>query len=178
MEPDKIVCATWKFVSLKELKMHLNKVVYRTLALVVVVGAIGQISAKPNFTGEWKMNPGRSSFAPLPAPDSLVRKVSQHDSHLKIQTTQFGQQREIVTDLLYTTDGQECKNTIRGQEFTGTAQWQGDSLVIESKRQVQGMDLTQTENWTLSADGRTLTIANHVQTPQGAFDITLVLEKH
>ena len=157
--------------------MHPDKIVYRTLALLVVLGAVGQMSAKPNFTGEWKMDPARSSFAPLPAPDSLVRKVTQHDSSLKIQTTQFGQQRQIVTDLSYTTDGRECRNTIRGQEFTGTAQWQGDTLVVASKRQVQGMELTQTENWSLSADGHTLTIANHVQTPQGAFDITLVLER-
>jgi hypothetical protein len=39
------------------------------------------------------------------------------------------------------------------------------------------MEIAQRENWTLSADGRTLTIANHVETPQGAFDITIVLEK-
>jgi hypothetical protein len=49
--------------------------------------------------------------------------------------------------------------------------------VIESKREVQGMEIVQRESWTLSADGHTLTIANHVQTPQGAFDITIVLEK-
>ncbi len=66
---------------------------------------------------------------------------------------------------------------IRGQEFTGTAVWDGDTLVIESKREVQGMQIVQRESWSLSGDGQTLTIVNHVQTPQGAFDITIVLEK-
>ena len=42
---------------------------------------------------------------------------------------------------------------------------------------LQGMEIIQRENWTLSADGETLTIGNHIQTPQGAFDITIVLEK-
>lgn len=149
----------------------------RLLALAVLLGAINQVSAKPNFSGEWKMNPSKSNYAPLPQPDKLVRKISQHDSHLKITTTQFGQQREIVTDLSYTTDGAECKNVIRGQEFTGTARWDGDTLLIESKREVQGMEIVQKESWTLSSDGQTLTIANHVQTPQGAFDITIVLDK-
>jgi len=39
------------------------------------------------------------------------------------------------------------------------------------------MELTQTGNWSLSADGHTLAIANRAQTPQGALDITLALEK-
>lgn len=155
----------------------------RTLALrilplaLLLLGTVGRIGAQPNFSGEWKMNQAKSNFAPLPQPDKLVRKIVHHGSHLKIRTTQFGQQREIVTDLAYTTDGAECKNVIRGQEFTGSARWDGDRLVIASKREVQGMEIVQTENWSLSPDGQTITIANHVETPQGAFDISIVLEK-
>jgi hypothetical protein len=147
------------------------------LPAALLLAAVSQLCAQPNFSGEWKMNAAKSNFAPLPQPDRLVRKIVQHDSHLKIRTTQFGQQREIVTDLAYTTDGAECKNVIRGQQFTGNARWDGDTLSIESKRAVQGMEIVQTERWTLSADGRTMTIANNVETPQGAFDITIVLEK-
>jgi hypothetical protein len=157
--------------------MQAKTLVLRMLAPVLLLGAIDHVCAQPNFSGEWKMNSAKSNFAPLPQPDRLVRKISQHDSRLKIKTTQFGQQREIVTDLSYTTDGAECKNVIRGQEFTGNARWDGDTLLIESKREVQGMEIVQKESWTLSADGQTLTIANHVQTPQGAFDITIVLDK-
>lgn len=157
--------------------MKASMIVLRILAAAALLGAAGQASAKPNFTGEWKMNPDASSFAPLPAPDRMVRKIVQHDPRLKITTTQFGQQKEIVTELLYTTDGKQCRNVIRGQQFTGNARWDGDTLVIESRREVQGMGISQTENWTLSPDGQTLTIINHVQTPQAAFDITIVLEK-
>jgi hypothetical protein len=157
--------------------MQAKTIAFRMLVAAVLCGAIGQASAKPNFTGEWKMNSARSNFAPLPAPDTMVRTISQHDSQLKIKTTQFGQQREIVTELAYTTDGAKCKNVIRGQEFTATAVWDGDTLVIESKREVQGMEIVQRESWSLSGDGQTLTIVNHVVTPQGAFDVTIVLEK-
>jgi hypothetical protein len=161
----------------KEHRMQAKTIVFRILAPALLLGAVNQVCAQPNFSGEWKMNPTRSNFAPLPLPDKLVRKISQHDSHLKIKTTQFGQQREIVTDLAYTTDGAVCKNVIRGEAFTGTARWDGDTLVIQSKREVQGMEIIQRESWTLSTDGQTLTIGNHIQTPQGAFDITIVLEK-
>lgn len=157
--------------------MLIKTLAFRILPAALLLAAVSQLCAQPNFSGEWKMNAAKSNFAPLPQPDRLVRKIVQHDSHLKIRTTQFGQQREIVTDLAYTTDGAECKNVIRGQQFTGNARWDGDTLSIESKRAVQGMEIVQTERWTLSADGRTMTIANNVETPQGAFDITIVLEK-
>jgi hypothetical protein len=157
--------------------MQTKTLALRILPLAVLLGAFNQLCAQPNFSGEWKMNPAKSNFAPLPQPDKMVRKIAQHDSHLKIRTTQFGQQREIVTDLAYTTDGAPCKNVIRGQEFTGSARWDGDTLLIDSKREVQGMEIVQRESWTLSTDGQTITIANHVETPQGAFDVTLVLDK-
>lgn len=157
--------------------MHIKTLAIRALPLAVMLAASAQLFAQPNFTGDWKMNPAKSNFASLPQPDKLVRKIVQHDTHLKIKTTQFGQQREIVTDLAYTTDGAECKNVIRGQPVTGSARWDGDTLLIESKREVQGSEIVQRESWSLSADGQTITIANNVQTPQGAFDITIVLEK-
>jgi len=157
--------------------MQAKTIVFRILALAAFWGAVNQVSAKPNFTGEWKMNSAKSKFASLPPPERLVRKIGQNGDQLKIKTTQFGQQREIVTELSYTTDGAPCKNVIRGQEFTGAASWDGDTLVVESKREVQGMEIVQRESWTLSPDGQTLTIANNVQTPQGAFVITIVLDK-
>lgn len=157
--------------------MHTRRSVICAVALALWSGAYNNASAAPNFGGEWKMDPVKSSFAPLPAPDTMVRTISHHDSHLKIVTTQSGQQRDITTELSYTTDGKACKNRIRGQEVTGSARWDGDKLVIESQREVQGMLINQRETWTLSEDGQTLNILNHVQTPQGAFDITIVLQK-
>src|SRR5579862_9886551 len=115
--------------------------------LVLLLCGVNAVAARPDFSGDWKMNPSRSSFAPLPAPDSMARKITHHDPQLKIVTTQTGQGHDSVTELSYTTDGKECKNTIRGQEVTGTARWDGDKLVIASKRQSQGMEINQTETW-------------------------------
>ncbi len=158
--------------------MQIKPHALRLLLLTLLSGALSHLQcAHPNFSGEWKLNPTQSNFAPLPQPEKLERKIIHQGIHLKIKTTQYGQDREIVTDLSYTTDGATCKNVIRGDEFTGTARWQGDTLVIDSKREVQGMNLEQKESWNLSSDGQILTIGNHVTTPQGSFDITIVLDK-
>jgi hypothetical protein len=85
-----------------------------------------------------------------------------------------GAQGEVTTELAYTTDG---KVSVNG-ENRGTASWQGDSLVIESGREVQGAKLTQREVWTLSADGKTLTVVTRVTLPQqGEFEVQQVFEK-
>ncbi|MFN7998615.1 MAG: hypothetical protein U0Q18_33640 [Bryobacteraceae bacterium] len=156
--------------------MRLKTIPSLVLPLLFLAG-FTYAAPKPNFTGEWKMNADKSSFAPLPIPEKLTRKISHRDPSLKIITSQSGQQRDIVTELSYTTDGRECQNTIRGQVATGHANWDGDKLVIESKRTAQGMEISQTETWALSEDRQTVTIVNHVITPQAAFDITIVLEK-
>src|ERR1700739_227452 len=110
--------------------MHTRTAVMRTMGLALFLGMLSEASTEINFSGEWKMDPARSSFAPLPAPDTLVRKISHQGSHLKIITTQWGQQREITTELSYTTDGKRCKNIIRGQEVTGTAKCEDGKLVL------------------------------------------------
>ena len=133
--------------------------------------------AAPNLTGEWKLNPSRSNYGPIPAPQLMIRKVRHEDPSLGITTTQKGAQGEVTTELHYTTDGKPAVNQVAGGEATGAAQWQGDRLVIESTREVQGNQMRTRETWSLSDDGKVLTIAAHLALPQGEFDLTLVFEK-
>jgi hypothetical protein len=42
---------------------------------------------------------------------------------------------------------------------------------------MQGTTLTQKDIWTLSADGKTLTVDSHVMLPNGEFDVKQVFDK-
>jgi hypothetical protein len=142
-----------------------------------VIFAVGALAA-PNFSGDWKMNVAKSEFGPIPPPEILTRTIKHQDPVLQYWTHQKGAQGAVTTELKYTTDGKECVNQVNGSEAKGTAKWEGDHLVIESEREVQGVHLTARETWMLSADGKTLTIQNHISVPQqGEFDVKLVLEK-
>jgi hypothetical protein len=124
------------------------------------------------------MNIAKSDFGPIPVPEMLTRSIKHADPSLEYTTHQKGAQGDITTHLKYTTDGKPCVNTVNGSEAKGTAKWQGDGLVIDSTREVQGIQLSSKETWTLSGDGKTLTIASHITVPQqGEFDLRLVLEK-
>ncbi len=137
----------------------------------------GLLSAqdKPNFSGSWKMDAAKSDFGPMPAPDKLERVIDHKDPDMQIKTTQSGQQGEVTSELKYKTDGTESVNKLRGTDVKGIAKFEGEKLVIRSKREVQGMEISITETWTLA--GKVLTIVNAIETPQGSFEGKIVLDK-
>ena len=137
----------------------------------------GLAQAKPDFSGEWKLNVSKSEYAPLPAPNSRTDKITHADPSLKITTTQSGQNGEYTTDLKYSTDGGETTNEVRGNPMKSTAKWDGDTLVITTKTSFGGNEVTLGDKWSLSQDGKVLTINRHITSPQGEVDLKMVLEK-
>ena len=93
---------------------------------------------------------------------------------LASQTTPNG---EMTSEAAYKTDGSDTTNKVRGMDVKGNAKWVGDALTISSKREFQGMEITQVESWTLAEGGKQLVINNKVNTPQGDFDLKFVFDK-
>jgi len=130
-------------------------------------------AAGRNLSGVWKLNAAKSDYGKFPAPLSVTRKITHNDPKLVFSTTQTGPQGDVTSSLTYTTDGKEVVNG----DSKGVAQWIGDKLMIESSREFQGATLKQKEIWTLSGDGKTLTVDSHVSIPNGEFDVKQVFEK-
>lgn len=148
------------------------------LSIVALCLAASHAQAAPNLSGEWKLNVAKSDYGPIPAPDVMTRTIKHADPSLAYSTYQKGQQGEVTTDIKYTTDGQECLNKLpQGGQAKGTARWDGDKLVIESTRDLQGTEVKSKETWTLSDGGKVLTINNHLTVPQGEFDLKLIFDK-
>src|ERR1051325_1645045 len=114
--------------------------------------------AKPNFSGQWTMDASKSDFGPMPAPEKIVRVIDHKEPNLNIKTTQVGQQGEVKSEYSYTTDGKEFTAKSGAGEIKGTATWAADDLVVKSKRQIQNIEIDQTDRWSLSADGKTLKV--------------------
>lgn len=135
--------------------------------------ALPLAAAAPNLSGNWVLNLAKSQYGQFPAPEIMTRRIQHNDPALSMSTYQKGAQGEVTTELKYSTDG---KAVVNGQS-QGSAHWEKDKLVIETSRDYQQTKLTQREEWTLSADGKTLTIASHVKLPNGEFDVKQVFEK-
>ena len=129
--------------------------------------------AAANLTGVWKLNLAKSDFGPAPPPDSMTRTINHNDPSLQMSTFQKGAQGEVTTEVKYTTDGKMAEN--KGSK--GSAKWDGDKLVIDSVRQNQETEIKFHDVYSLSADGKVLTVNTHLAVPQGEFDLTLVFEK-
>ena len=131
------------------------------------------VAAAPNLSGNWVLNLAKSQYGQFPAPEVMTRRIQHMDPALSMSTYQKGAQGEVTTELKYSTDG---KPVVNG-ENKGSAHWEGDKLVIETSRDYQGTTLTQREEWTLSAVGKTLNVTTHVKLPNGEFDVKQVFEK-
>lgn len=133
--------------------------------------------AKQDLTGVWNMVAEKSDFGKLPAPTKIERTIAHKDPSLLIKTVQVGQQGEITSEYKYTTDGTEFSSTTRFGEVKGTAVWEGDDLVVKTKREVQGATISTLERWSLGDGGKSLTVNSQITTPQGEFQYKIYFEK-
>jgi hypothetical protein len=145
--------------------------------LIVLALAAAVAAAKPNLTGEWKLNVPKSDLGQMPAPNSMVQKIAHEDPKLKVAVAVSGDMGEMAWESNYTTDGKESINKIRDNESKSVAKWEGDTLTIETKGKFGDNDFTMNDKWTVSEDGKVLTVNRHMSSSFGEGDQKLVFEK-
>ena len=152
---------------------------FRVLALVLSLHVVGAIClATPmNFSGTWKLNIEKSKFGALPGPVSRTINITHRDPALKLEVTETTANDNRSSVLEYTTDGKKCINKVRGMDFRSIVQWQQGVLVIETEGIYQGEEFHATDRWTLSPDGKTITILREASNKYGETHQTLILEK-
>jgi hypothetical protein len=143
------------------------------LGLALVIG--GQLAAKPDFSGEWKLNVAKSDFGALPPPAFITRNITHAEPALTIVEQQRSDLGDQDTTRRYVTDGTETSFTASGADVKGSAKWDEATLVVVSI--VDAIGLTFNDRMSVSADGKTLTSLVRIGSPQGDLDLTLVFEK-
>jgi hypothetical protein len=133
--------------------------------------------AKANFSGDWKLNVSKSEFGQMPAPSSMVQKMTHDEPNLKVSVKQTSDMGEFAFDSSYTTDGKESTNTIMDNPSKSVVTWDGDTLLIETKGKFGDSEFKMNDKWTASADGKVLTINRHFASSFGEGDQKMVLEK-
>lgn len=162
---------------------------FMVLGVACLVFALGLVaaSAKANFSGTWTLDKTKSEGLPAALKDQVMT-VTQTDDKLVIEsklTTEKGEQNQTDT---YTLDGKPADFTAKGpggMEGKGkrTAKWTADGNGIDVSEEIlfdtpQGSATVNiTRKWTLSADGKTLTIDMNVSSPMGSQQIKRVLVK-
>jgi hypothetical protein len=146
------------------------------LALFVMVAAsVAAASAKVNFSGTWVLDAAKSEG--LRGPSSVTMTVKQDGDKLDVTRKITDQQGDRTTSDTYTADGKEGEFTMQmmgnSQKGKRTVKWSADGSTLEIKetatieRQGQTFDIETVSKWSLSADGKTLTVDQSRTTPQG-----------
>ncbi len=149
------------------------KLLGTVLALALVAG--GQGSAKPNFSGEWKLNPAKSDFGVLPPPSSIRRTITHAEPNLTIVEDHRSDFGDVSNTRKYTTDGSPTTFTSQGAEVKSSATWDDSVLVVVSKVDAAGIAFN--DRMMLSPDGKMLVSSIHISSPQGEVDITVAFDK-
>ena len=112
-------------------------------------------SAKPNFSGHWKLDKSKSDFGAGPQPDEVIEVIDHHEPTLVVNTTTTQSGREQKRSVRYTTDDAENINMVCPATMKTKSHWEGNSLVT-IVRDERGLQLTEAR--TLSKDGKTETV--------------------
>ena len=154
-----------------------RKCISRIAALLAVCGLAAAWSQRqPNFSGEWKTNRPKSEFGPLPAND-LIWTIAHADPKLKLSVTYSGDGGDRTVDMNYLTDGVQTVNKPGALTIRSVGQWEGSELTIESQYDTERGAVTVRERWSLSEDGRTLTMQRAMSGPQANWTQKLVYDK-
>ena len=105
----------------------------------------------------------------------MTRKIVHAEPSMTIDEVQVSPLGEQTTTRSYKTDGSAMTFTVNGATVNGSAKWVKNVLEVLSNVETIGMSFT--DRMTLSPDGKTLTSAVVVTSPQGNMDITAVFEK-
>jgi hypothetical protein len=157
------------------------------LTLLAVVAFSTTAPGNPNFTGTWVLDRSKSDMRQMRNLEavqdaSLTMVVDQQGNLLHVTRTfkiEGEEKQEVHT---YKTDGTETTNTgLRGESVVTRANWEGDKLVVVSIRKISMLvrDITVESRgvWSLSPDGKTLTIEGTVHTPRGAQQMRWVFDR-
>ena len=175
------------------------------LACALLVNVFAAPAAQANFAGTWALDKSKSADLPQQWSnlESLTLTITQDAQQLNVASemkmaadanaggggTGGGRGRGMGAfppSATYKLDGTETTADAtggRGGTSTLKAAWKDDGKTLELKRvskfNFQGNDVTVTtnEDWSLSADGKTLTVKRTSESPRGTQSSTLVFDK-
>lgn len=161
------------------------------LSLFNLTVVLASAEGKVNFSGTWILDKSKSDVSQFIGVGedtekiqnaSMTMMVEQEGANLRvtrIMKIQGDERKEIHT---YKIDGNETTNTgFRGETVVARAFWEGDKLVVVSTRtkRILTKDLSAESRgvWSLSPDGKLLTIAAQVNSLRGEQRVRAVFDK-
>jgi hypothetical protein len=158
-----------------------SKTLILSILLVCCAAALPVAAQQTSFAGKWQLDKNRSFSNPAGLDQTMT--ITQQGAQVKLEAfvkTARGEQN--ITES-YTLDGKEAEfKPANPPNATGKrkAAWlpNGRSILINDETSVDGKTVSQVaRKWTLSADGKTLTVDYFIDDARGSFESKRVFNK-
>jgi hypothetical protein len=138
----------------------MKKIALLVVVLAVAIAGLAVAQGKPDFSGKWapKVDP---NAAPPAGGGGRGGGMGGGPITVKQTATELTQERtmgENVMSTVYKLDGTETVNKTQRGESKSTAKFDGAKLVIKTSMEGPNGVTETTATWSLSADGKELTI--------------------
>ena len=133
------------------------------IALMLMVAAsLLAAQKKPDFSGRWELDAAKSQLRPTKW-NSLAMVIAHQEPKLKINLIlKYPQGPDYTYQIPLTTDGSAASVDMGKNVRLYRANWVGANLALKWNE-----DGERKETWTLSQDGRTLTIVGSAKLTDG-----------
>src|SRR5215469_7994090 len=115
----------------------------------------------PDFSGRWSFNPEKSKNIGMMSEMKMTQTIKQSSASVDVTTEATFQGNNQQTKMHYDLSGKSAANDspMAGPSET-LSRWEGDKLVTTwtSVGAVAGTKTVRTETWSLSPDGKTMTV--------------------
>ena len=152
----------------------------RALVVVAVVAAavtgVALGAEKPDFSGQWVLDLGRSTLQ-TPGIQSGTVHIVHREPAFSFARTFVSKDGPDEAKYELTTDGKE-KVEVEGKMTTSSRlYWEGEQLVLDQKIAVRNLTATNVVHYSLSDGGRTLIAKESFRGPKLKYDNSWVFNR-
>ncbi len=153
----------------------------------LILALVANAAPPANFAGTWVLDKSKTQNLPRQWENatSVTMEIKQDEKQITAETNIEGSQFPSPT-WTYNLDGTESSVDVQGRmpgKATLKAAWANDGNTLELSRKQSGnfngqeFTFTTTEKWTLTEEGKVLTIMRSSESPRGKQESTLVFNK-
>jgi hypothetical protein len=141
------------------------------LAVVLLLPALS-LAQTPNLTGTWAFDAAKSQVPDMGGRGGMGGggdiAIKHEGTTVSITTTRTGRDGEPTTNTeTFSTDGKPTTVEGRMGASSVTAKWEGRNLMVTTSRQTQRGDFSTAVTYSLSADGKVLTVSGSMRNREG-----------
>lgn len=132
--------------------------------------------AKPNFTGTWKFNSGKSVLQ-MPSPESAIFVIEHNEPHFRLERTLVFDGKSDTLSVALTTDEKPITVNIGSFEAQSRLYWEDDSLVFDSRFVHEGEEASNIVRYKLEDEEQTLIADEQLRSTQHKHDNMWMFDK-